>query len=69
MPSTYRLLRETSVVVTKDGKADLLTIPEGSILSVHEPPSKETGLVPVEWKSVTVRMFAVDLERRAELVE
>ena len=69
MASTYRLVRETSVVVTTDGQPEILTIPAGSIIAVHEPPSRETGLVAVNWESMKVRMFAVDLERRAELVK
>jgi hypothetical protein len=68
MPNTYRLLKETSVVVTKDGKPDIITIPEGGVITVHEAPLVEAGLVPVEWESQTVKMFAVDLERRAKLV-
>ena len=66
---TYRLLRATRVVVTTDGQPELLTIPEGSIITVHEPPSTETGLVPIRWESRTVKMFMVDLERRAQLVD
>ena len=66
MASTYRLVREAHVVVTKDGgKPDILTIPEGSILTVHEP-LPVTGLVPVKWEALTVKMFAEDLGHRAE---
>jgi len=39
-------------VVTQDGKPDILTIPEGSIITVQEPPSKDTGMVPVKWESM-----------------
>ena len=67
MASTYRLFREAHVVVTKDGKTDILTIPEGSIITVHDPPP-DTGLMPVKWDTLTVKMFAEDLECRAELV-
>ena len=56
-------------MVTQDGKPDILTIPEGSIITVQEPPSKDTGMVPVKWESMTVKMFAVDLERRAEALD
>jgi hypothetical protein len=66
MATTYRLLRDTSVVNTKDGKADIITIPAGSVITVREPPSKETGLVPIQWENTTARMFAVDLKRRAQ---
>jgi len=65
MASTYRLVREAHVVVTKDGgKPNVITIPEGSILIVQEP-LPVTGLVPVKWETLTVKMFAEDLERRA----
>ena len=66
MASTYPLVREAHVVVTKDGgKPHILAIPEGSIITVHEPP-KEAGLMPVTWDAMTVKMFAEDLEHRAE---
>jgi hypothetical protein len=66
MASTYRLFRETHVVVTKDGgKPNILAIPEGSIITVQEPPA-EAGLFPVKWEALTVKMFAEDLEYRAE---
>lgn len=69
MPTTYRIVKETHVVLTKDGKPDLIAIPEGSIITVEEPHStQQTELVPVQFGSVTVKMFAVDLERRAEVV-
>ena len=59
MASTYRLVRDAHVVVTKDGgKPDILTIPEGSILTVHEP--LVTGLVPIKWETLIVKMFAED---------
>jgi len=51
MERTYRILRQTSVVVIKNGKPDILTIPEGSIIAVHELPSEETGLVVVNWEA------------------
>jgi hypothetical protein len=57
---------EAHVVAAKDGdKPSILTIPEGSILTVHEP-LPATGLVPIKWESLTVKMFAEDLEHRAE---
>jgi len=66
MASTYRLIREAHVVVAKDGgKPGIMTIPEGSILTVHEP-LPATGLVPLKWETLTVKMFAEDLTHRAE---
>jgi len=66
MASTYPLVREAHVVVTKDaGKPDILMIPEGSILTV-QAPLPVTGLVPVKWETLIVKMFAEDLDHRAE---
>ncbi len=67
-PGTYRLLRDTHVVNTKEGKTDLITIPEGSIITTYELPLKETGLILIEWDGMILRMFAIDLEHRATLV-
>ena len=66
MASTYRLFREAHVVVPA-GKPLILTMPEGSIITVHQPAA-DSGLIPVQWGSRTVKMFAEDLECRAELV-
>lgn len=68
LSSTYRLLRETTAVVTQNGRPSLFTIPAGSVITVQEAPSQETGLVPIQWERRTVKMFAADLERRAELI-
>jgi len=68
MPTTYRLLKDTHVVVTRDGDApEIVTLPEGSIITLPEPPSQDP-MVPVQFGSITVKMFAADLEWRAELV-
>ena len=69
MATTYRIVKETHVVVRQDGKPDLIVIPEGSIITAEEPhPTQQTELVPVQFGSLTVKMFAIDLARRAELV-
>jgi len=69
MASAYRLFREARVIATKDGaKPDIVTIPEGSTIIVPELPTP-TGLVPVQWQSMTVKMFAEDLKHRAERLD
>ena len=66
MASAYRLFREAHVIATKDGgKPDIVAIPPGSVIIVPESPA-QAGLMPVQWKSITVKMFAEDLEHRAE---
>ena len=39
MSIVYRIVKETHLIVTKDGKPDLLTLPEGAIVNVEEQPS------------------------------
>jgi hypothetical protein len=65
---SYRLCRETCVVCSVDGKVDLLTIPEGSIVTVAGEPSPDTGMVAVMWGAKIVRMFNIDLQQRGEMV-
>jgi len=67
MSSSYRLVRETRVVVAKDGVPEFLLIPENSVVTIQGPPLKDTPLLPVKFGSITVAMFAADLER-AQLV-
>ena len=69
MVRRYRIHKDTSVVVTKNRKTRLITISEGSIITVRETRSIGNGLVSVEWDHKTVKMFAADLERRAELIQ
>ena len=56
------------MVVTSSGKRDLLTIPEGSIITVCGPPCEKTSLLPIQWSNTAMEMYALDLERRAESV-
>jgi hypothetical protein len=68
MSSTYRLSKETCVVISMNGKPEVVVIPEGSVITANEPPPQHKLLVPVQFGSITVEMFAVDLEYRAELL-
>jgi hypothetical protein len=64
----YRIIRDTNAVITVDGKQKLVTIPAGSVVTVTEVPSQDTGLVAVEWESRVVKVFAVDMKDRSALV-
>ncbi len=63
----YRLVKETLAIVQKDGKADLVTLQVGSVLTVKKPPSTETGRILVEWEDKTLELFIIDLEDRGQL--
>ena len=67
MSNSYRLVRETRVVVAKDGVPEFLLIPENSVITIQGPPTEGTPLLPVKFGSITVAIFATDLER-AQLV-
>ena len=67
MSRAYRLVRETRVVVAKDGVPEFLIIPENSVVTIQGPSLKGTPLLPAKFGSITVAMFAADLER-AQLV-
>ena len=60
----YRINLNTSAVVTVDGRQKLVTIPAGSIVTVEDNPSRDTGLVAVKWEGQVLKMFAVDLSTR-----
>ena len=60
---TYRIIRDTSAVITDDGKQKLVTIPAGSVVTVTEVLSQDTGLA-VEWERRVVKVFAVDVQLR-----
>jgi hypothetical protein len=66
---SYRLRQPTNVVTSTEGKAQMLTIPAGGIVTVVGQPSQETGMVAVMWEGKTLRMFTVDLTRRGEPVK
>jgi hypothetical protein len=61
---TFRIIRDTSAVITDDGKQKLVTIPAGSVVTVTEVLPQDTGLVAVEWERQVVKVFAVDVQLR-----
>ena len=61
LPNKYRLLKDT-VVVTGGDRPHFFTLRKGTIIAVEKLRPKKTSLVPVEWESKTVQMFAEGLE-------
>ncbi|MCU1335600.1 MAG: hypothetical protein JWO19_1181 [Bryobacterales bacterium] len=64
---SYRLLEPISSLAWKANKQHIMTVPDGAIVTVLEDPDSEKMLA-VEWSHTRLTMFAVDLERRGELV-
>jgi hypothetical protein len=64
MEKTYHLDREMHGTIFSDDKRTMVTIPEGSIVSLID--SRPDGLESLEvlWDGQVVRVFAVDLAER-----
>ena len=63
------MLKETVAVLREGGKPVLLTIHVGSILTLLEQPSQDTGKAKVEWDGKNVELFAIDLAQRSEEID
>ena len=65
---SYRLLEPTSSVTWQTAKQELLTVPDGAIVTVLEDADDGSDMLTVRWNQTKIRMFAVDLQSRGELV-
>ena len=67
----YRLSTPTIGFVKADGCGVAVTIPAGAILAVDNPLQDSSSGPPIDadWSGTTVRMFPIDILRRAEEVE
>jgi hypothetical protein len=64
---SYRLREPTSSLTWKAEKQHILTVPDGAIVTVLEEPDNG-NMLTVEWSHTKLRMFAVDLQKRGELL-
>jgi hypothetical protein len=65
---SYRLLQPASSITCQAEKQELLTVPDGAIVTVLEDPDDGSNMLTVKWNHTQIRMFAVDLESRGEPV-
>ena len=60
--ASYQLTRETLGFCEVEDRRQLVTIPEGAIVStVDEPPSSEHGFIKVSWQQNTISVYFCDL--------
>jgi hypothetical protein len=65
---TYRTNRPTLAIANRDGKNVVVTVPAGApYIKAHDFPPRNR-LVEVEWNGQIVKMFAMDIGDRGELV-
>ena len=64
MERTYHLDREMHGTICSDAKSTMVTIPEGSIVSLIDSVADGLKSLKVLWKGHVVKVFAVDLAER-----
>ena len=65
----YRLRRVTVAVRQSAAQPVAIYIPAFAVLEVPEGAVNSSGFAEVEWDGKSVRMFAVDLRDRGELIK
>ena len=65
MEKTYHLDREMHGTTFSDDKRTMVTIPEGSIVSLIDSRTDEVQSLEVLWNGRVVKVFAVDLAERS----
>ncbi len=66
---SYRLLHPTPSVTWQTAKQELLTVPDGAIVTVLEDADDGSDMLTVKWNHTKIRMFAVDLRSRGEVIK
>jgi len=65
----FRLNAETVAIETIGDKRCAIQVPADSVITVISGPAPDGGrFVEVQWESHQIVMFAVDIQRRGELV-
>ena len=64
----YRLRTITVGLHQEGGRSVVISIPAGAIIRVQDGLINTTGLIRVEWRMESIRIFAADLHARGELM-
>ncbi len=65
----YRLSATTLGVHQQGIRSVAISIPAGTVVGVASGLGKDVGFVEIEWEGKCIRVFAVDLRERGELVK
>ena len=65
----YKLNREIFAVEDIDGTRRTFTLSAGEIIKVVAEPESGDGMVDVLWNTQILEVFAVDVQRDAELTD
>ena len=68
MEKTYHAHREMHGTISSDDKRTMMTIPEGSIVSLLDSGADGLKSLEVLWDGYAVKVFAVDLAERTTAV-
>lgn len=69
LPQMYRIKTPTIAVLVAGGREVIVTIPQGDVIEVSRIELDTLRMLRSTWNGNHVRMFAVDLEERGELLE
>jgi|HubBroStandDraft_1064217.scaffolds.fasta_scaffold181265_2 hypothetical protein len=67
MAQPYRLIQELHATTRGSAQRVIVTLPQGSFISVVGPVAEEPGLLEFVYDGQRLTMFAEDLARKAEL--
>jgi hypothetical protein len=65
----YQLSATTLGLHQQGIRSVAISIPAGAVVTVARGLAKNVGFVEVEWEEKSIRVFAVDLRERGELVK
>ena len=68
MNEGYRLRRSIVGILAKDGKAEAVTLPVNTLLTVSGGLQEDHGIVKCFWNGGTVSLLISDLRKRSEPV-
>ncbi|PYT12294.1 MAG: hypothetical protein DMG59_23810 [Acidobacteria bacterium] len=63
---SYRLTKDTAAILAADNKQDIVTVPSGGVITIAGVAAD--GMVEALWAGKKIRLFAIDVEQRGELV-
>lgn len=64
--SGYRLALPIPALTLQDGKFQFVQLPAGSTIQIEDPNPDASGMIQGRYNRLSVRMFLVDVQDRAE---